>query len=231
MLFNINSAWAPHKAGIKLLIHITEIVVVSFLGDRENTNRKSKEACKTFHTNLLTPCCRAAVHYEQWSLCFSLQAKLGCHFHLCNVHRKGLCATFHRVILLLSNAEREKNENMNQWSNFPSHIPPQAEMMSHFTSKISLNGKHIWEEEIQRKPIVCQKVVLMIQQPACLLQSAWWTKIFVWCMAVTAGVLWLSLNRVKKYIWAILTPTPNKSWRVCKTGSLYSQGIQPPTDT
>lgn len=75
MLFNINSAWAPYKCGIKLSVQITESVLVSFLWDRENTDRKSKEAHKIFHSNLLTACCRAKVHYEQWRLCFSLKGK------------------------------------------------------------------------------------------------------------------------------------------------------------
>lgn len=44
------------------------------------------------------------------------------------------------MFLLLSNAEREENGNTKQWSNFPSHIQPQAEMMSGFTSKTSLNA-------------------------------------------------------------------------------------------
>lgn len=104
--------------------------------DRENTDRKSKEARKIFHTNLLTACCRVKVHYEQWRLCFSLKGKACCHFHLCNVHSKVLCATFHHVFLFLSNTEREENGNMNQWSHFPSHIQPQAEMIS--------QAKQVW---------------------------------------------------------------------------------------
>lgn len=83
--------------------------------------------------------------------------KLSCHFHPCNVHSKGLCAPFHRALLLLSNTEREENGNMNQWSHSPSHTQPRAEMMSDFTSKTSLNDSNIWEEKIQRKPMFIKK--------------------------------------------------------------------------
>lgn len=103
------------------------------------------------------------------SLASAWKPKLSCHFHLCNVHSKGLCAPFHRVLPLLSNAEREENGNMNQWSHFPSHIQPQAEMMSGFTSKTSLNDSNIWEAKIQRKPIFLKKCFCLFnrQHPYC----------------------------------------------------------------
>ena len=85
------------------------------------------------------------------------KAKLSWHFHLCNVHSKGLRATLHCMFLLLSNTDREENGNMNQWSHFPSHIQSQAEITSDFTSKTSLSSSNIWEKEIQRKPMFIKK--------------------------------------------------------------------------
>lgn len=95
--------------------------------------------------------------------------KLNFHFHLCNVQSKALCAPFHHVLLLLSNTEWQENGNMNQWSNFPSHIQPQAEMMSDFTSKTSLSDSNIWEKKSQRKPMFVKKCFCWFnrQHPYC----------------------------------------------------------------
>lgn len=116
------------------------------------------------------------------------KAKLIWHFHLCNVCGKGLHAAFHHVFLMLSNTEREENGNMNQWSHFPSHILPQAEMMSEFTRKTSLSGTNISEEEIQRKLTSIKKWCWWFnrQHPYCKISNE---PVSVWCMAVIAGSL------------------------------------------
>lgn len=146
---------------------------------------------------------------------------------ICVMYMAKACMQCSIVFLMLSNTEKEENGNMNQWSHFPSHILPQAEMMSEFTRKTSLSGTNISEEEIQRKIISIKNWCWWFnrQHPYCKISNE--LILSVWCTAVIVGSLGFHKRGGGRTIPSSQT---TKSWRVCKTGSLYFQVIQPPAE-
>lgn len=161
------------------------------------------------------------------------KAKLSCHFHLCKVHSRDSCAMLYNAFLLLSDTERKENGNMNQVSNFPSHIQLQAEMMSNFRNKTSLSSCNIWEEEIQRKPKLIKRWCWWFnrQHPYCKVCNELRSLCDTWLLLQGTFDFHRTWGKEVHKCYTFSHAKKKKTWWNCKTSYPYSQDIQPPVDT